>query len=79
MGLVPTANTYPQKLQKKMQASLNSKDSTTTFFVCFHFPICIKHKPDMETALSIVKHFKTELQQLNIWSIIRKIEHLSIK
>lgn len=58
MGLVPIANTYPQKLQKK-QASVNSKYSTTKFFVCFHFPICIKHKPDKETAPSIVKHFKT--------------------
>lgn len=71
--------THFLKNYKKMQASLNSKYPTTKFFVCFHFPICIKHKPDMETALSIVKHFKTELQQLNIWSIIRKIEHLSIK
>lgn len=70
MGLVPIANTYPQKLpkKKKKQASLNSKYSTTKFFVCFHFPICIKHKPDMETVFffPIVKRFKTELQQLNI-------------
>lgn len=54
MGLVPIANTHPQKLQKK-QASMNNKYSNTNFFVCFHFPFCIKHKPDSETALSIVK------------------------
>lgn len=62
-----------------MQASLNSKYSTTNFFVYFDFPICIKRKSEMETKFSIVKHFKTELQHLSIWSIIRKIEHLSIK
>lgn len=66
MGLVPLANTYPQKLPEKKQASLNNKYSTTTSFVCFHFPICIKHKPAMETAMSTVKHFKTERQQLNM-------------
>lgn len=58
MGLVPIANTHPPKITKK-QASLNNKYSTTKFFVCFHFPFCIKHKPDMETALSIVKQNKT--------------------
>lgn len=64
--------THVLKNYKKMQASSNSKYSTTKFFVCFCFPICIKHKPEMETMFffflfsSIVKHFKTELQQLNI-------------
>lgn len=65
-GIGTISQHISSKITQKKQASLNNKYSTTKSFVCFHFPICIKHKPDMETALSIVKHFKTELQQLNI-------------
>lgn len=68
MGLVPIANTYPSKLQKNNASILETVNIQPLSFL-FHFPICIKHKPDMETVFffsPLSSIFKTELQQLNI-------------